>query len=70
MNIKDKIFIFFSAVLVILFVASVLEKTSLIQRKDVSQVENIIKDTSKALNRLKEKNLIPQEAEYYKVIDE
>jgi hypothetical protein len=69
MRSKDRLFIFLSIVLIILFIARVLENMSistLFGRKPRSRAEDI----SGVLIKLEEANLEPQEARFYRVIDE
>ena len=74
---KDRLFIFITIILVVLFVASVLENilfsTSLeeysgtILFERAKRVEN---DTSGILIELEQTGLQPREADYYQVVDE
>jgi len=75
---KDRLFIFVSAVLIVLFAAVLLENANLFfhssGRDNIEQPSQLQtetdKRTDKILSRLEEAGLKPQEARYYKVIDE
>jgi len=72
---KDRIFIFISVVLIILFAISALENVDFFstRSKDIVRAkppEAAEPRTSKILTMLEERGLEPRKARYYKVIDE
>jgi len=64
---KDRFFIIISAVLIALFVASILENIFSFSNKATSVTEP---KTIEIITTLEKAGLTPHEAEYYKVIDE
>lgn len=75
---KDKVFIFLTIVLIILFAVTVLENIVALQCLDIvkhAEVRPLENDSSQDKNiseivtRLEEVGLEPREAEYYKVVD-
>jgi len=69
MRSKDRLFIFLSIVLIILFIASLLEQMSISTSSERS-IRPQAEDISGVLIKLEEANLEPQEARFYRVINE
>ena len=73
---KDKFFIFVSAVLIVLFAVSVLENMSFVSTSFEEDAGKLIvragppESVESTLTRLEEAGLEPREAKYFKVIDE
>ncbi|MEE8317592.1 MAG: hypothetical protein V3S13_01625 [Candidatus Omnitrophota bacterium] len=69
MRSKDRLFIFLSIVLIILFIASLLEQMS-ISTLSGRRLRPQAEDISGILIKLEEANIEPQEAKYYRVIND
>ena len=67
---KDRVFIFIAIALIVLFAASILENVSMLPRPNLARHTEIQSRQVKDLIRLEQAGLEPQEAKYYRVIDE